>query len=83
MEQNDKTKEGQQENKRDVRKILDDALEEIREYGKRTGADVRINQRKGPVVIFNPPRHLIEQARRAKEKELQNISKQKTKKETD
>jgi len=31
MEQNDKTKEGQQENKDDVQKILDDALEELRQ----------------------------------------------------
>jgi len=69
MEQNDKTKEGQQENKRDVRKILDDALEETRKWGKENGIDVRINEKKGPIVIFNPPRYLIEQAKRAREME--------------
>ncbi len=55
-------------------KIFEEAEEEIREYGRRTGVEVSINERKSPVVIFNPPRYLVEQAKRVK---------QETKKETD
>jgi len=69
MEQNDKTKEGQQENKRDVRKLLDDSLERLRRRAKEEGFEVRINEKKGPIVIFNPPRYLIEQAKKAREME--------------
>jgi len=56
------------------RQLLDEALKSAEEYGKRTGADVRINDKKGPIVIFNPPRSLVEKVKRIK---------QETKKETD
>ena len=69
MEQNNKTKEGQQENKRDVQKILDDAQERFRKWGKENGIEVSIDEDKSLEVIFNPPRHLIEQAKRAQEME--------------
>jgi len=58
----------------DVQKILDDYHERVRQYGKENGVNVRINENKSPVVIFNPPRSLVEQAKRVK---------QETKKETD
>ena len=69
MEQNDKTKEGQQENKRDVRQLLDEALKSAEEMGKRLGRPVSINEKKGPIVIFNPPRSLVEKVKRVQEME--------------
>ncbi|MDD5007337.1 MAG: hypothetical protein PHU49_04475 [Syntrophorhabdaceae bacterium] len=60
--------------KRDVRKILDEAHEETRRWGKEKGVNVRITENKSPVVIFNPPRSLAEKVKRIK---------QETKKETD
>ena len=48
------------------RQLLDEALKSAEEYGKRTGADVRINEKKGPIVIFNPPRSLVEKVKKLK-----------------
>jgi len=58
----------------DVQRILDEELERIRQWGKDNGVNVRINEKKGPIVIFNPPRSLVDKAKRVK---------QETKKETD
>jgi len=48
------------------RQLLDEAHKSAEEYGKRTGADVRINEKKGPIVIFNPPRSLVEKVKKLK-----------------
>ena len=81
MEQNDKTKEGQQENERDVQKILDEELERTRQWGKENGIEVRINEDKSPVVIFNPPRHLVEQAKRSQARREKEQEEQKRERE--